>query len=519
MTATAAKSGAPSRFFARLAWATAALRGWRRALVAIGLGVAAAAAMPPAYALPLLLVAFPGLVWLTDGAGSPWRAFTAGWWWGFGFFVAGLYWISDALLVAPERYGWLVPFALAAIGAGGGVFTGIVTLILRLVPTRGVGRILVFAAAWTLLEWVRGWIFTGFPWNLIGTGWTFAAAPLQIAAITGVYGLTLITVLAAAMPAVLADARPQRWLPVALALALPALAWAGGALRLAAGSDAVVPGVTLALVQPDIPESLKWDPRLAVTHLSRLAELSRKGRAQGATHIIWPESAVPWSLAQSPALLRLLGSLAPPGGALVTGAPRVAGQGADFRAWNSLSVIDPEGRITATYDKFHLVPFGEYMPFRWLLPLDKLAPGPTDFSAGPGPRTIAIPGAPPAGPLICYEAIFPHEVVDESHRPGWLLNVTNDGWFGISSGPYQHFAAARMRSVEEGLPLVRVANTGISAMVDGYGRLQARLGLGREGVLMASLPASLPETPFARFGNAIVLICIAVCAAAGLRRH
>jgi apolipoprotein N-acyltransferase len=510
----------PQPRLARLAEKVAGLRGWRRAAAGIGLGVAAAAAMPPVYALPLLLVAFPGLVWLADGARG-WRgAFGAGWWFGFGFFAAGLYWICNALLVAPERYGWLVPFALVALGAGGGVFTGLVTLIVRLARARGVGRVLMLAAAWTFLEWVRGWIFTGFPWNLMGNGWAFDAAPLQLAAITGVYGLTLITVLAAAMPAVLGDAGRRRWVPVVLALALPVLAWAGGVARLAGASEAMVPGVRLALVQPNIPQSLKWDPNLAGAHLARLTALSREALAKGATHILWPESAVPWSLAQNPALRAALARVVPPGGALVTGAPRVEGTGATFRAWNSLSVIDGNGQIVATYDKFHLVPFGEYMPFRWFLPFEKLAVGPADFSAGPGPRTIEVPGAPPVGPLICYEAIFPAEATDEAHRPGWILNVTNDGWFGASSGPYQHFASARLRAVEEGLPLVRVANTGISGVVDSYGRMRARLGLGREGVVLAKLPSALAPTPYARFGNAIVLLCAAACAAAaGLCRR
>ncbi len=475
--------------------------------------------MPPVFALPLLLVAFPGLVWLTDGAGGPWRAFTAGWWWGAGFFIAGLYWFADALLVAPERYGWLVPFALGAVGAVGGVFTGLVTLLLRLSRARGAGRILVFAAVWTFVEWVRGWIFTGFPWNLIGTGWAFDAAALQLAAVAGVYALSLVTVLAAAMPAVLADPLPGRWRKVAIALGLPLLAWAGGAARLAFADHAKVPGVRLALVQPNIPQSLKWDPKLAEAHLARLAALSRAGRAQGATHIVWPELAVPWSLAQNPALVRMLATLAPPGGALITGAPRVAGSGAEFQAWNSLSVIEASGRIAATYDKFHLVPFGEYMPFRWLLPFEKLAIGPTDFSAGPGPRTLTLPGAPPVDPLICYEVIFPHRVVNESHRPGWILNITNDGWFGISSGPYQHLAAARLRAVEEGLPLVRVANTGISAVFDAYGRVRTRLGLGREGVLMANLPQALPATPFAQYGNGLILVVIMICFVVSTRRR
>ena len=350
----------------------------------------------------------------------------------------------------------------------------------------------------------------------MGNSWAFDAAPLQLAAVTGVYGLSLVTVLAAAVPATLGDAGGRRWPVVALALALPALSWAAGAARLADAPESIVPGVRLALVQPNIPQSLKWDPKLASDHLARLAALSGEARVKGATLILWPESAVPWSLAQSPELRAALGRLAPPGGALVTGAPRVEGKGPTFRAWNSLAAVDPAGRIVATYDKFHLVPFGEYMPFRWLLPFEKLAVGPADFSAGPGPRTIDVPGAPPVGPLICYEAIFPGEVVDEAQRPAWLLNITNDGWFGISSGPYQHFASARLRAVEEGLPLVRVANTGISGVVDLYGRMRARLGLDREGIVLANLPRAAAPTPFARFGNLIVLLCLAVCVAAGL---
>jgi len=186
-----------------------------------------------------------------------------------------------------------------------------------------------------------------------------------------------------------------------------------------------------------------------------------------------------------------------------------------------LAVLDESGHITATYDKFHLVPFGEYMPFRGFLPFDKLAVGDIDFSPGPGPRTLAIPGAPPAGPLICYEAIFPGEVVDEANRPQWLLNVTNDAWFGVSSGPHQHFASARMRAVEEGLPLVRAANTGISGIIDGYGRVVAQLGLERAGVIAAALPQALPRTPFSYLGNWLTLTLAGACAAAAfpLRRR
>jgi apolipoprotein N-acyltransferase len=514
---TALRSANPVQ---RLAAGIAGATGWRRAGLGVGLGVLAAAAMPPVFALPLLWIAFPGLVWLTDGARDVRGAFLAGWYFGVGFFAAGLYWISYALLVDPERYGWLVPFAIAGLGAGLGIFTGIATLLVRLAGARGVGRVLVLAASWTLLEWLRGWILTGFPWNLIGSVWAFDAGPLQLAAVAGVYGITLITVLAAAMPAVLADQGPRRTRIVLLALLLPALSWFGGQARLTIlgpAADADGP-VKLAIVQPNIPQSLKWDSGLAAQHLTRLISLSGQAAREGATHIVWPESAVPYSIGQGDAGLRqALGSAIPPGGALLTGATRIERGREDLRAWNSLVALDGAGRVVAAYDKFHLVPFGEYMPFRGFLPFDKLAVGPVDFSAGPGPRTLAIPGLPPVSPLICYEAIFPGEVADESHRPSWLLNVTNDAWFGISSGPYQHFASARIRTVEEGLPLVRAANTGISGVVDAYGRVIARLGLGEEGVIEASLPASGGVTPFARWGNGAALLCVLACFLAGLR--
>ena len=198
------------------------------------------------------------------------------------------------------------------------------------------------------------------------------------------------------------------------------------------------------------------------------------------THVIWPEASAPLFLAHDLERLRLVGEFTPPGGLTLLGTLRTSPPGVDpFQVWNSMLAVDPSGAVVGSYDKSHLVPFGEFMPLRSVLGLGSVAGGSTDFSTGPGVQTLRLPGLPPVGPLVCYEVIFPGAVTDRSDRPEWLLNLTNDGWYGISAGPYQHLVAARLRAVEEGLPVVRVANTGISAVIDPVGRVLVRAGLGR----------------------------------------
>ena len=501
-----------------LAQRLAGLEGWRRYLLALALGGAGAAALPPLHLLPVLLLAFTGLVWLLDGSRGPPGAFAAGWWFGFGHFLAGLYWIGYAFLVEAEKFGWMMPFAVAGLAAGLAFFPALATLATWIGRPAGVGRILALAAAWTVGEWLRGHLFTGFPWNLIGYVWTISDAMLQLAAVGGIYGLSLLTVVAAAMPAVLADApagaRP-RWRPLAIAGAVLGLAWAGGFLRLNMAEVATVPEVRLRLVQANIPQHEKWRAEFREANLLRHLQLTSSPGAARITHVIWPETAVAYVIANDPARRDLLGDLVRPDGLLITGAPRTTPQrSSPFRVWNSLHAIAAEGAIVATYDKFHLVPFGEYLPFRPLLDrlnLTKIAHGAVDFSRGPGPRTLDLPGLPAVSPLICYEVIFAGEVVEQGSRPGWLLNITNDAWFGMSSGPYQHFAMARVRAVEQGLPLVRVAGTGISAIVDAYGRTLGRLDLGRSGVLDGALPTALDEpTPYVWLGDkAVILLSLA----------
>ena len=515
----------PPRGLAAFARRLAALAGWRRAAVAMLLGALATAAMPPIYFVPVLLVALPGLVWLADAAGQArrpgWSAFFAGWWFGVGHFASGLYWISHALLVDAARFGWLIPPVVFGLSAVLAVFIGAATWAMWRSRLHGPARVVMLAAAWAVGEWIRGHLFTGFPWNLMGSVWADIVPMMQPAAAVGLYGLSLLTVAIAAMPATLAEARAsRRWIATAAAAALLAVLWIGGAVRLPAGAQPTVPNVQLRLVQPDIAQSLKWDPALRERHLVHTMRLTREPGYERITHVLWPEASVPFPLSADASLRQAIGTVIPSGGLLLAGAPRVAGQGATFEAWNSLYALDGSGAIVALFDKFHLVPLGEYVPLRGIIPLEKITAGIGDFSAGPGPRTLTLPGLPPVSPLICYEIIFGGAVVDPAARPGWLLNATNDAWFGISSGPYQHFASARFRAVEEGLPLARAANNGISAMVDPYGRVTAVLGLGRMGVLDAALPQALQPTLYARYGDAIpaLLVLASLGLAMALRR-
>lgn len=505
-----------------------ALTGIRRIGLAVLLGAAAAAALPPIYAVPLLVPAFVGLVWLIDGSHGWRRAAAAGWWFGLGHFIAGTYWISISLLVDAARFAWMLPFAVLGTAGYLALFPALAAVLQYLSRTRGIGRILIFAAVWTGTEWLRGTVLTGFAWNLQGTVWVFSDAMIQFASVTGVLGLSLVTVLVAALPAVLADrqvmdglvARRRRQAALAAAAAGLAGIWLFGAVRLADADVVPVANVKLRIVQPNIAQENKWRRDLLEDNFVRHLRLSTAEGFDDVTHVIWPEASSPFPLSRHPDRRLAVGAAVPPGGVLITGAPRTTPPGEKpFRVWNSLYAIDGHGTAVAVYDKHHLVPFGEYMPLRQVLKplgIDKITAGAVDFSAGPGLRTMQYPGLPPASPLICYEAIFPGAVIAAGARPGWLLNVTNDAWFGRSSGPFQHFASARLRAVEEGLPLVRAANTGISAVVDPYGRVAAELGLGEQGVIDAPLPSALAAlTPFARFGNWLVGILILLAAAIG----
>lgn len=511
----------------RLARRIGAAEGWRRTGLALLLGLLAAGAMPPFNLMPLLFLAFPGLVWLIDGRPG-WRgAFVDGFVWGMGFYVPSLYWTSEAMFVDIAQFWWMVPIALLGLPAFMALFNGAATAVANRIAAPGIGRILALAAVWGVFEWLRGHLLTGFPWVLIGYTWSGSAAPLlaglQSVSLVGIYGVSLLTVLVAALPARLGDAgRPV--LAPALGLAGLAVMLLWGALRLSDGPDPLVAGVTLRLVQPAFEQTAVSTRELELQRFYHLLDLARSPGADKVTAQIWPEGAVGFPLNLDVNARAAIAEVVPKDGVIITGTIREQpGAGNDFKAWNNISAIDGTGRLVSSYDKFHLVPFGEYVPLHKYLQFNQIVARRFDFSTGPGPSTIALGPLPPAGPIICYEAIFPHDVIDEAHRPGWILNVTNDAWFGTSTGPYQHFAIARTRAVEEGLPLVRAANTGISGVVDGHGRVLNNLGLGEAGVLDVPLPAGLPgATPYGRWGDLFFLVLIFVTggiAMAGARRR
>jgi apolipoprotein N-acyltransferase len=515
-----------------LAW------GWRRWLTAFAAGALSALAMAPFDAWPVLFLTFPVLVWLIDGAaagrwGGVLVAAATGWWFGFGYFVAGLYWIGYAFLVDAPTFGWLMPFAVIGLPALLAVFSGLGVAVARLLWTPGANRILALGVALSAAEWLRGHVLTGFPWNAFGYALTAPLALAQSASLIGIWGLTFIAIVVFASPAALADdpAETDRpWLALALSIAVLAGLGGWGAWRLSQTPTHLVAKVHLRIMQPNLQQDVRFNYAARQQVMDRYIALSDRPSGpqslgvRDATHLIWPESPFPFFLTREPDALAQIAKLLASKTVLITGAMRLAEpvDPSHPRAFNSIYVLDHDGSIAALYDKVHLVPFGEYLPFARLLErmgLQVLTKQQNGFLAGDRRRLLTIPGAPQALPLICYEAIFPSEAAPDGTRPGWIINVTNDGWFGISTGPYQHFQQARVRAIEQGLPLVRAANTGISGVVDPLGRVISSLPLGSEGVLDAPLPRPISAPLYARAGDTTAFVIAAVAFFAVVRRR
>ncbi len=490
-----------------------ALQGWRADLAAAGFGALAATALPPVNAIPVLLIAVPGLLALIDGARSWPVALRRGFWFGFAHHVLGLYWITEAILIESARYWWLVPLAVPALSALLAVFIAVACAGSRMaVP--GWQRVLLLAGLWTLADLARQFIATGFPWNPWGSVWAIAGPMgdvlIQPAAWIGVAGLTLLTVLLAATPAL-------GWRFCAGGAAAMAVWVAFGLWRLSEAA-APAPGVSVVLVQGNVAQGRKWDQAAADTVFERYLRLTEEGVARAranapdaAIAVVWPETASPFWLDRDEGAREAIWQASRPAAAVLAGSVRFQGE----TPYNSMFVLTGPEQVAGVYDKWHLVPFGEFAP-SWVPFAVQMVPG-RSFGFGRGPKTFHVPGLPPFDALICYEAIYSGQIVDEADRPRWLVNITNDAWFGNSTGPRQHLAAARMRAVEEGLPMVRAANTGITAAFDAVGREVGRLPARTAAEMVVALPAARGPTPFSREGLTTPLLLALAACVAGLR--
>jgi len=510
--------------------ALAGLSTWKLVLIAALAGALSVFAMAPFLVWPIMFVTFPVLIWaldavcLRDGEFVPltsfrkrlFRAAAVGWGFGFGYFLAGNYWIGYAFFVDADRYAALMPLAVVGLAAALGLFYAAAGALSAALWRRGYARIAGFVFAFFCAEAARGYLFTGFPWNLFGEGVAANDAHMQFAAYAGIYGLTLAALFIFSAPAAAVSAPQARfhrlWTPIVLAVIAMAASYAFGSYRLQEEAGEVE-GVRVRLVQPNIPQREKWKPENKAWIFERTLGLSREGLTgediANFTHVIWPESSVPVLFGFNDGIFSAevkdrLAATIPRDGSLIIGAERAEGErladgGYRFdRVFNSLFVLKGGATIDAIYDKIHLVPFGEYAPLKNVLSVigfRVFSHRLDGFDSGSNKAPIMqTPHAPSFLPLICYEIIFPGRIENETKRPQWLVNVTNDAWFGTSTGPYQHLYQARIRAVEEGLPVMRAANTGISAVIDPFGRVLARLDLGKAGALDHGLPRALPVT-------------------------
>lgn len=508
------------------------LWGWQRALVAFLAGALAVLGQAPYDFFAACFLSFPLLVWLLDGAtgeasGSLLRrlrpAFAVGWWFGFGYFLAGLWWIGSALLVEADSFAWALPLAVVGIPFALAFFYGFAAVIARSLWSNDIGRIAALAFGFGLAEWLRGVLFTGFPWNAIG----YAAMPvpllMQSVSLTGMVGMNALAVFVFALPALLAARRHLR-LGAALLVVLAAAHLGFGYIRLTAPENTATQSLNVRIVQPAVDMTEKWDASVRDRIFAVLLGLSAKAPEPGHEKpqlILWPETSVPFLFAERPDALTALGDMLGDGQMLIAGVVREEGgsaAGADSRYYNSVVAIDDKGEITDAVDKVHLVPFGEYLPFADLLGrfgIEQLVAGPMTFAAGNERHAITLPGGVRALPFICYEVIFPDLVAVDATSAQLIVNVTNDAWFGDTPGPYQHFRQAQIRAVENGLPLLRAANNGISAVVDPRGRIIDALAIDARGAIDAKVPIAAQAVVSAaqrRINGMLIMLLFALTA-------
>ena len=490
----------------RLAGKIMLLWGAKRWAVCFCAGALAVLSVPPFSFFAVLFVSFTLLVWLIDGAnGNPDAgflgrlrpAFWTGWWFGFGYFTGGLWWLGNALLIQAEDFAWALPIAVFGLPAVLAIFYGLATAFARALWSDGLGRIFALAAGFGLAEWLRSFVLTGFPWNAIGYGAMPVPLLMQSSALIGIFAMSALAVFVFSVPALIATRRGA--VPgLLLALVLLAAHVGFGYWRLSTPLPQADGNMVVRLVQPSVDQSRKWDDEERVRIFDQLVALTEQPAESGVlpTHIVWPETSVPFLLTSNPAALARIGEALQEGQMLITGAVREeSGEaGSDRRYYNSIFTIDHQGEILEAADKLHLVPFGEYLPFESLLKslgLETIANVPENFSNGSRRHTVPVGNDRHFLPLICYEIIFPAQMRAEGPPADFILNVTNDAWYGNTPGPHQHFQQAQLRAAETGMPLVRAANNGISAVTDGRGRVIAGMSYNVIGFVDVEVPNRL----------------------------
>lgn len=513
----------------RLAGKVILLWGWQRALTAFAAGALAVLAQAPFDLFAVCFVSFPILVWLLDSAvGEPSAgflrrlgpSFATGWWFGFGYFVAGLWWVGNALLVEAENFAWALPLAIVALPAGLALFYGLAAALARLLWSDGIGRIAAVAFGFGVAEWLRAVVLTGFPWNAIG----YAAMPvpvlMQSVSVVGLFGMNALAVFVFSMPALLVGRQHLRT-GVIVALLLAAAHIGFGYARLAPADDSAGATLAVRIVQPSIDQAEKWDASARDRVFKTYLDLSKRPVEQAGRRpdlVVWPETALPFLLSERPDALAALGDMLEEKQVLLAGAVRAEGNPSSpaARFYNSVIAINSSGEIFDAGDKTHLVPFGEYLPFEGYLSrlgFRKIVAFPESFTAGGSRRPITLPSGSRVLPLICYEIIFPGETGSSASGADLIVNVTNDAWYGDTPGPYQHFRQAQVRAVETGLPLVRAGNNGISAVVDAHGRIVDAFALNAVGALDVVMPLKRTAVVSARVRRANGILVIVLFAA------
>ena len=475
------------------------------------LGGISALAFPPTYMFVLYILSFMMALRLLDDMRGYKKVCLFGYWFGFSHFVVGLYWIANALLVDFVSYGWLYPITLLCIGVFFGLFVIPSFAVFHLLKNQNNWiKIIAFSYVWVLSEWVRSFLFTGFPWNLLGTIFAANEVFIQTASIWGTYGLSFIALIIAGCFYLIT--KREKICAICVLVFIFSFLTGFGLWR-TSGYEDVKSDTRIRLVQPSIAQSMKWDPDELENNFFEYVELSRKDGLEGVDFVVWGETALPFDIKYRYEYQEYLKQAVPDNGYLLTGVVRFEEFYGRYKQYNSMYVVNKNAEVEDVYDKNHLVPFGEYIPLRKYLPdwIKPVTNSVADFATSEKLKNIKLKNQPAFGALICYEIIFPDNVINRKSKPQWLAVLTNDGWYGKSSGPYQHLVAARMRAVEEGISVVRSANSGISAVISPYGKVLKQIDLHEKGYVDVDLPEkSEVDTIYSHIGGKSVIFILSL---------